>query len=74
MSWKVGDIVHLKSGGPGMTISIVIGGNEALDKEYTEKGYSKSDVVCSWFSDEEELKTSPFRAETLVLVDEPSPF
>ncbi len=49
---KIGDIVTIKSGGPDMTVSQVIGYDEIepkLDIQLAIQGFTKGDVVCQWF-------------------------
>ena len=54
-SFKVGDVVQLKSGGPIMTVS-------------SEAG-NRGEVGCTWF-DKDDPKSRDFPAETLALYRE----
>jgi len=49
MSWKTGDVVELKSGGPAMTVDIL-----------RDDGFCE----CSWFAGAERVKDT-FRADML---------
>lgn len=61
MNINVGDIVKLKSGGPKMTVEKIVHGSS---------GDTESIAQCCWFVGEEEVKTSKFGLETLMLVQE----
>lgn len=54
-TFDAGDVVHLKSGGPAMTV-----------KELKADG---SHVVCDWFGTTEELKTAVFRLDALTVTN-----
>jgi uncharacterized protein YodC (DUF2158 family) len=58
-TFKEGDPVRLKSGGPNMTIR-KFAFNELTDKPYTDR------VVCTWFDDNNVKKEATF--ETVLLV------
>lgn len=59
MSFDVGDVVQLKSGGPLMTVS----------------GYSSDEqVICVYFSDEKKIIREIFVERALLKVDEDSDF
>ena len=68
MSFKVGDIVHLKSGGPDMTVIKIIGTTTTADENfaYQQKGYTTGDLICQWFMNDK-LETSPFKPDTVDL-------
>jgi len=66
-SFKIGDIVILKSGGPKMTVNHVIGaenGNQIFDRTLIAHGYQKGDVNCEWF-DGNQSKKNAFIKETI---------
>jgi len=55
-SFKPGDIVRLKSGGPAMTVT-------RLGPTGVENG-----VTCQWFNDKSKLKTGAFSQDALKAV------
>ena len=64
--FKIGDVVWLKSGGPKMTVSMVISDDP---KHYVYKagnGYENGDVACEWF-DGNEKKTAWFKKATVAM-------
>ncbi|MBN8609666.1 MAG: DUF2158 domain-containing protein [Deltaproteobacteria bacterium] len=58
MTWKVGDVVRLKSGGPAMTVAVV-------DKH--------EQVLCQWFGSGGDFKDRMFVVGTLEAVVEDAP-
>ena len=60
----VGDVVVLKSGGPKMTVTLILG-QEGTPKPVAHAaklgGYADGDLFCSWFVNEEK-KSTFFRA------------
>lgn len=56
MTFQLGDVVRLKSGGPPMTIG-------AID--------DRGGILCEWFKDAE-LKSSYFASHSLELVKQPA--
>jgi len=60
MSFKKGDVVSLKSGGPDMTVSRV---NE---KNFTH-GQTVLTILCTWFNSKGELTKKSFSPELLDL-------
>ena len=66
---NVGDVVILKSGGPKMTVTHIIGGHtepqyRMLDHVCLVKGCQNGDVVCEWFNGSER-KQDCFKIATL---------
>jgi len=68
--FSVGDLVQLKSGGPTMTVTRVVGTSTSGLQELKQvvEGLAEGDVVCTWFAGEEK-QSAGFRAATLVLAD-----
>jgi len=69
---EVGNVVELKSGGPAMTVNLVIeaeGNNTIVDINYINLGFKKGDVVCSWFTNNK-LEEAPFKAATVEACEE----
>lgn len=68
-----GNVVKLKSGGPEMTITRIIGeekGNnrvEMADKMILHSGYENGDAICEWF-EKTERKDGVFKESSLVLI------
>ena len=60
-SYKIGDVVRLKSGGPPMTVTSVESGDNDV-------GYV---VFCIWFNAKGNEKSGHYPAAALVLVTEP---
>lgn len=60
----VGDVVVLKSGGPKMTVTLILG-QEGTPRPVAhaakQTGYADGDLFCSWFVNEEK-KSTFFRA------------
>lgn len=59
-SFKVGDIVRLKSGGPEMTVSRIKIGQDAYDEDEVITFYH-----CTWFSGSKPMSQG-FKGEILV--------
>lgn len=55
--FKPGDVVHLKSGGPTMTVTRM------------EDEYGTMKVSCTWFDDKGEQKFSSFEPEIIELIE-----
>jgi uncharacterized protein YodC (DUF2158 family) len=62
MSFKLGDVVRLKSGGPNMTVQSI-----AADDDFA---VSKNDLTCQWFDDKKVLQSAIFKPETLISEEE----
>lgn len=65
--FKVGDIVKLKSGGPDMTVTGIIGEDENLHI-CTYGGYRDGDLAVEYFSDKN-LKKDIFHATSVSKVE-----
>lgn len=71
--FKIGDVVHLKSGGPKMTIESVYQPDEMgarrLAYSHLKMNYPQSDVfyVCRWFNESNKLENSTFAEEVIEL-------
>ena len=70
MSIEIGDIVKLKSGGPEMTVQIIIGQGESPGSMenfwdmFSFTGLSKGDIICNWFVGQK-LEYGYFKPDTL---------
>lgn len=60
MKFKVGDLVTLKSGGPKMTVSLVI------EKHISGKRVEGYMCECTWFDKDELVQVIEFEEELLV--------
>lgn len=69
MSFNAGDIVQLKSGGPTMTITGIVGQDDRLHILKAAHGYNDGDVTVEYF-DNTKLVKSTFKATSLVIVAE----
>ena len=65
---KIGDVIRLKSGGPNMTISYIVGQGGIQDSILKSNGLTEGDSVATWFDSKHEQKTSQFKKETVELV------
>ncbi|HML55822.1 MAG TPA: DUF2158 domain-containing protein [Solidesulfovibrio magneticus] len=68
MEFKKGNVVQLKSGGPNMTVTGVVGENQDQLVYFESSGYSVGDVTVEFFAGNK-LERGTFRKETLVLID-----
>ena len=68
MSFKIGDVVRFKSGGPKMTVNNVVGETTSQLEQmaYTNAGHKDGDLVCKWFKNES-LESGVFKPETVEL-------
>jgi uncharacterized protein YodC (DUF2158 family) len=57
MTFEVGSVVQLKSGGPLMTVKAITG----------------REVTCTWFDDDNKLQSATFPAEVLKLYEDEGP-
>ncbi|NPU99898.1 MAG: DUF2158 domain-containing protein [Brevinematales bacterium] len=75
MSFKVGDVVQLNSGGPKMTVEMVIGASDnnpasiAIGNQAKMRGMKEGDCFCKWFEGKE-IKQDFFKADTIRLVED----
>ena len=70
MSFKIGDVVQLKSGGPQMTVQRIIGADnsnfmiQTADEFLKSQGFSDGDAICQWFNGNK-LESETFKSESL---------
>ena len=70
MSFKKGDVVQLKSGGPGMTVTGIVGEDkEATFSAAVQPGFVDGDVTVEYFI-KDKLERSMFKATSIKLVEE----
>ena len=71
-TFKIGEVVRLKSGGPPMTIQRIIGGPKLHvlattgDEAYKVQGFRDGDVVCQWFEGGARLTSAAFAQDSPV--------
>ncbi|WP_445368353.1 YodC family protein [Methylomonas sp. BW4-1] len=65
MDFNKGDVVALKSGGPKMTVTGVVGGDAILNVTKVQ-GYSDGDVSVEYFH-QDKLEKAMFKKTSLVL-------
>lgn len=70
ITFNIGDVVQLKSGGPKMTIHKIVGGNIENEIFATVfKGADKGDVECKWFENGR-IESAHFKPQMLVHEEE----
>lgn len=70
MSLKKGDVVQLKSGGPGMTVTGIVGEDkEATMAAAMQQGFEKGDVTVKYFI-KDKLERNMFKGSSIKLVKE----
>lgn len=76
MKFEAGMIVKLKSGGPKMTISGIIGDsenplNKNLEFSLKVRGANENDIYCIWFDEKNKLEQNFFHPILLTnVIDE----
>jgi uncharacterized protein YodC (DUF2158 family) len=69
MSFSPGDVVQLKSGGPAMTVTGVVGQDERLNILKLAGQFNDGDVTVEYFDDAKKLIKSTFQATSIVKRD-----
>jgi uncharacterized protein YodC (DUF2158 family) len=70
MSFQVGDVVQLKSGGPMMTITGVVGSDSRLNPMLTAAaGLKDGDVTVEYFDDSKKLVKGTFQPTSIYKVE-----
>jgi uncharacterized protein YodC (DUF2158 family) len=69
MSFQAGDIVQLKSGGPLMTITGVVGVDKRLDIAKAAAGLQDGDVAVEYFDASNKLVKGTFQTTSLYKAD-----
>ena len=69
MSFQAGDVVQLKSGGPLMTITGVVGIDPRLDIAKAAAGLKDGDVAVEYFDDSKKLVKGTFQATSICKVE-----
>lgn len=70
MSFKIGDVVQLKSGGPQMKVQRIIGADDTnfmiktADEFLKTQGFTDGDVICQWFNGNK-LESGTFKSDSL---------
>ncbi|MHA3024898.1 YodC family protein [Chromohalobacter israelensis] len=67
MDFKKGDVVQLKSGGPKMTVTGVIGEDNHL-RMLTANGFEEGDVTVEYFNGNS-LERNTFRKSSLITAE-----
>lgn len=69
MSFKIGNIVQLKSGGPTMKVCKIVGEDPILNIHLT-RGYKKGDLAVEYFDDNNTLEKSVIKASSVKVIEE----
>ena len=69
MTFQAGDVVRLKSGGPLMTVTGVVGVDSRLNVLKAAAGLQDGDVAVEYFDGSEKLVKGNFHATSLSKVD-----
>ncbi|MDO8329022.1 MAG: DUF2158 domain-containing protein [Fluviicoccus sp.] len=65
MNFQAGDVVQLKSGGPLMTVTGVVGVDKRLDMAKAAVGLQDGDVAVEYFDASNKLVKGTFQATSL---------
>lgn len=69
MEFNAGDVVCLKSGGPSMTVTGVIGKDPQLNILKSTHGFQDGDVTVEYFNDSNKLERGTFKQTSLELME-----
>jgi uncharacterized protein YodC (DUF2158 family) len=69
VSFKPGDVVQLKSGGPTMTVTGVVGQDPLLNVLKAAQGLSDGDIAVEYFDSANKLVKHTFKASSVVLFE-----
>lgn len=68
MSFKAGDVVQLKSGGPLMTVTGVVGEDPRLSILIAAAGLQEGDVAVEYFNASNKLVKGSFQVSSIIAV------